>query len=178
MKNIPQIQYDISNGRDGQVILNIRGSMDATSAGAMIHEFNSIIKARKPSMLTVDMGLVTYLDDFGALVLVEMKNIIKKENGHFQIRNASGAIQEMLSILNVDTLEEKVSFGKKPRPGIFIRLGDAIIRIAGDKTGLAMINQLPGTHLVCDDHREAGTHRLQNHIAEGVGRGGKGKDIC
>ncbi|MBW1804303.1 MAG: anti-sigma factor antagonist, partial [Deltaproteobacteria bacterium] len=83
MKDAPQIQYDISQVQDGQMTLNIRGSMDAASAGAMIHEFESILKDRKPSMLTVDMGGVSYFDDFGALVLVQMRDIIRNENGHF-----------------------------------------------------------------------------------------------
>ena len=44
--------------------------MDSNNAGSLIQELSQHFKENPPGDLTVDLGNVTYLDDFGTLVLV------------------------------------------------------------------------------------------------------------
>lgn len=131
-KNPQLFQYDISDTDDGDITLHIQGSMDSSSAGPMIKELGNLLRHRAPSTLTVDLKNVAYMDDFGALVLVELKKIMTSREARFFLQNASEKVKEILSILNFDSLGEKVSFTKKRPPGIFVRLGEATIRHASD----------------------------------------------
>jgi len=131
-KNQQPCQYEVSGIDEGAVTLNIRGSMDASSAAPMIRELNAALQDRALSSLTVDLTGVTYLDDFGALILVELKKLLEDGKDKFHIKNASDKVKEMLAILNFDSLEKDTFFTKKRPPGIFIRLGDATLRYAAD----------------------------------------------
>lgn len=131
-KNPESCQYEVSEGDEGAVTLNIRGRMDASSAAPMIRELSAALQDRTLSSLTVDLTGVTYLDDFGALILVEIKKLLEDGKDEFYIKNASDKVKEMLAILNFDSLEKDTFFTKKRPPGIFIRLGDATLRYAAD----------------------------------------------
>jgi len=121
-------QYDISeNGKEG-IILRLTGSMDSSNAASMIKELTSLVKGRGRIPLNVDLGGVTYLDDFGALVLVELKKIATSENAGFQLINSSDRVKEILSVLSFDSLGETVSLPKQRLPGVFTRLGGATLR--------------------------------------------------
>jgi anti-anti-sigma regulatory factor len=79
MSNSPDSEscrYEVSQSDDGEVTLHIQGRMDASSAAATIDGLKSILQPPLPPALTVDLEKVTYLDDFGALVLVELKNLM------------------------------------------------------------------------------------------------------
>ena len=131
-KNPQPIQYDISENRDGGITLHIKGAMDVLSAGTMIREFSSLLEDRRPPSLIVDMVKVTYLDDFGALVLTELREIMARGNGHFQIKSASQKVKKMLDLFNVDVLDKKPAVTKKPIPGPLVRLGEGTIQVGAD----------------------------------------------
>lgn len=121
-------QYEISEDHQGAVTVSIFGSMDATNAGPMIEALSARLKKYAISSLTVDLERVDYLDDFGTLVLSELRNMMLHGKAAFQIIHASDKIKELLSILDFDSLNEQIPIGKKRSPGIFVRLGEAAIR--------------------------------------------------
>jgi len=131
-KKLQFCHYEISESDDGSTTLHIQGRLDASNAASMIEELSLLVKHRLHTSLTVDLEKLTYLDDFGALVLVELKKMIASGKGHFDLKNAGNKVKEILTILNFDSLEEKVSFTKKRPSGIFIRLGEATLRQASD----------------------------------------------
>jgi len=98
----------------------------------MIKGLSSKLKDRSYTSLTVDLEKVDYLDDFGALVLVELKEMMASRRSNFQLLNASDKVKKMLSILDFGSMGEEVSFTKKRTPNMFIRLGDATYRVALD----------------------------------------------
>ena len=125
-------QYELSE-RDGDgITIHIEGIMNASSAGTMIRRFEPLLKERRPRSLIVDLEKVSYLDDFGVLVLVELRNGISALRGRLEIINASQKIKEILSVSKFDALEERVSIPKKPRPRPLVRLGEATFRQAAD----------------------------------------------
>jgi len=124
-------QYQISQGRNGDITLYLQGNMDATNAASLIQELGREVKGKKPSSLTVDLKEVHYLDDFGALVLVELKRLVGGED-RFVLKNESDRIKEILFILNFSKLGERVTFVKKQAPGSLVRLGEATLRHAAD----------------------------------------------
>ena len=80
--------YDITESGDGSVTLQIHGNLNASNSGSMIREIEPILQERLPASLTVDLKDVGYMDDYGVLVLAEMKEIIIKGRGGFHLRNA------------------------------------------------------------------------------------------
>jgi phospholipid/cholesterol/gamma-HCH transport system permease protein len=72
---------------------------------------------------------VTYLDDFGALVLVELRDMITAAKGQFNLKNAR---EEVLFILNSGALAEAPPLIKVRAPSMFIRFGDAILRFGAE----------------------------------------------
>jgi phospholipid/cholesterol/gamma-HCH transport system permease protein len=135
MTNAPDSEssrYDVTHRGDGAIILHFQGRMDADTAPALIADLKSLLTKFPPSALTVDLANVTYLDDFGALVLAELKNLMPGRKDRFLLTNASDTINDMLSILNFDALGEPVAFGKKRTPDMFTRLGTEVFRLASD----------------------------------------------
>jgi len=106
--------------------------MDASSAASMTKELIPLLKKRPPSSLTVDLEKVTYLNDFGGLALIELKMLMNGEEGRFRLQNASDKVNEILSVLNFDTIIEEPSFVRQRSSGNFVRLGEATFRQASD----------------------------------------------
>ena len=126
------LPYEIlKNSPDGTTI-RFHGRMDSNNAGSLIQELSQYFKENPPGDLTVDLENVIYLDDFGILVLVELRKLTVKGNGEFNLENTGKKIREMLMFLNFDSLFKKVSFKKKRRQGIFVRLGEKTFDIVLD----------------------------------------------
>ena len=134
MKSVTDLEscrYEISEGADGMT-LRFSGRMDGTTAGAMIRELKDLLQARLPSFLTIDLGAVTYLDDLGALVLVEVRKMVPDGRGRFHLQNVSEAAGRILSLLDLDALAKRGMFKKKGRPNMLVRLGEGAILHGSD----------------------------------------------
>ncbi|NVL91260.1 MAG: MlaE family lipid ABC transporter permease subunit [Desulfobacterales bacterium] len=125
-------RYELSEADDGGITLHIQGSMDSSNAASMIKTLGNLLQSRIPCPVTVDLSKVTYLDDFGALVLVEIKKMVVNGKGYFYIENASNTVNKTLSVLNFDSLGKKVSPAENGAPGMLVRLGDAALRHVSD----------------------------------------------
>lgn len=117
--------------------------MDSGNAGSFMEDLSRYFSENPPGNLTVDLKNVTYLDDFGTLVLVELRKITVKANGDFQLLHPGEKIREMLMFLRFDSLFKKVSFEKKRRQGVFVRLGEKTFDIILDmKSAVSFIGAM------------------------------------
>ena len=135
MNNSPDTSacgFEVTLSDDGATTLHFEGRMDAVTAPAMIKGVKSLLTKNPPAILTVDLAQVTYLDDFGALVLVELKNLMSDGKDRLLLTNAGEKVKEVLAILNFDALGEPVSYAKKRSPDLFTRLGSEVFRQASD----------------------------------------------
>ena len=130
LKGTESCQYEVTEGDDGGIMLRIQGRMDSSSASQMIEVFGSLLNDRRPLSLRVDLEKVTYFDDFGTLVLVELRDIMNKAKGRLDVINAR---EDVLFVLDSESPEDKtVSIAIEQPPGMFIRFGEAIIQYAAD----------------------------------------------
>lgn len=120
--------FEVSDRLGGGIILHLKGRMDAASAAPMIGRLIPVVKGRSIRSLAVDLGGVTYFDDFGALVLVELRDAVSQEGAEFALENVSQKIREILTILNFDTMAERVPFAGKPSHDVFARMGESALR--------------------------------------------------
>jgi phospholipid/cholesterol/gamma-HCH transport system permease protein len=106
--------------------------MDSSNAGAMLRDLELLLHAKAPVSLTVDISQVTYVDDFGVLVLIQLRRLMIDKSGAFSLLHVSDKVREILSLLHFDELAEKAPLAKKMIPNIFIRLGDGALRHIND----------------------------------------------
>ncbi len=108
------------------------GRMDSANAGAMLRDLGPLLHGKAPISLTIDLAEVTYVDDFGVLVLIQLRHMITAQNGSFSLIHVTDKVRKILSLLHFDDLTEKIPLAKKQGPNIFIRLGDATLRHIND----------------------------------------------
>jgi phospholipid/cholesterol/gamma-HCH transport system permease protein len=125
LKNRQDCRYDISE-KNGEITVCMQGKMDLSNAACLIRRLTAGFKNRFPASLTVDMEKVTYLDDFGVLVLLELKDMAS--DSRMQLINTGDKVQEILSLHNFDAFGRGAALVKRRPPGMFIRLGEAAIR--------------------------------------------------
>ena len=106
--------------------------MDALTAAETITGIKSILHPPLPPELTVDLKKVTYLDDFGALVLVELKQLLAREKSKLHLKNADQKVKEVLTILKFDAFGEPQALTRKPRSNMFVRMGEGVLGQATD----------------------------------------------
>jgi phospholipid/cholesterol/gamma-HCH transport system permease protein len=131
-QDFPSCRYTVSQNADGALTLHLQGRMDAATAAETITGIKSILQPPLPPALTVDLEKVTYLDDFGVLVLVELKNLVAGQKSRLYLKNADKRVKEILSILKYDALGEPAAFTRKSHPNMFIRLGEGALGQAAD----------------------------------------------
>jgi len=125
-EDLQSCRYELAHGDDGAVTLQLQGRMDAVTAAETIAGIKSILQLPLPPALTVDLEKVTYLDDFGALVLIELKNLLAARKSELYLKNANPKVKKTLSILKYDAIGAPAAFTRRPAPNMFIRLGDAV----------------------------------------------------
>jgi len=124
--------YVVSEKNNGDFIVRFQGKMDVESSAPILEGLQLTIKKKSPALLAVDLDNVTYFDDFGALVLMELRNAVTARGGRFEIIGVRSQAQDILSLVNFDDLEACAFFERKRTENVFVRLGDATLTQASN----------------------------------------------
>ena len=130
--NRPSPYFEVEETGGGDMTLHFWGRLDVSRSSAMLRELDAFFRKGAPSSLSVDLSRVTYLDDFGALVLVELKRMMTGANRGFRIQKPAKEVQEALHVFRFDSLGDSAALSRKQTPGFLVRLGDAAIRHVND----------------------------------------------
>ena len=122
--------FEISEKSKGEIIINLKEKIDVETSPLILKKLSSLIKIKSPCFLTINLAEVSYFDDFGALLLLEIRNLISEQNGSFKIINATNKAKEILSLVKFDSIENYAPVIKKKSINIFIRIGGATINEA------------------------------------------------
>lgn len=126
--------YSISDGKNNEILFHLKGKIDAETSAAILKKIYPLIKKKSPSTLIADLDGITCFDDFGALLLIELRQTIFDHKGKFRIINMKPEVQEILSQVGFDSNERCVALRKKKPPNLFWILGDTTFsHIAGIK---------------------------------------------
>ncbi len=120
--------YEALDDRKGGLILHLTGRMDSVNAGAMLRALGPLLRTSAPVSLTVNLAEVTYVDDFGVLVLIQLRRMMTARSGAFSLLHVSERAREVLSLLHFEDLTGKAPLAKKQSPSLFVRLGGATLR--------------------------------------------------
>lgn len=121
--------YEITENDRGSLFIHFIGKMDIETSGPVLKSLHALIKKKSPGSLTADLENVTYLDDFGALILFEIKQVMTKRKGAFRIINAGAGAKGILSQIDFDQTEA-CAVKKKSSPNMLVRLGESVINEA------------------------------------------------
>jgi len=110
----------------------MEGRMDASNAASLVGELKALLKDQSSRSLTVDLKDVTYLDDFGVLVFVELKKMLNLQNGKLLFVNANEKVAEVLSVIDFSSLGKSTLFTKKRPVGPLTHLGETTLSHAVD----------------------------------------------
>lgn len=122
--------FDVSIPISGELILSLKGDVDAGTSAAILKDICSLLKKGVPSSLVVDLADVRYFDDYGALILMEIRQILIEKKGRFQAVNLSSTIKEILAGIVFDESRRCIPLVRKKSHNLFVRLGEATIRQA------------------------------------------------
>lgn len=124
----PSPLYELSGNESGELLVTVKGKMDVDTAATLHSTLTEVIKSKSPVSLSIDLGGVTSFDDYGALVLLELKHLMPPEKGVFKLVNASGQPQSILSQVDFES-HEKCAQPQKPKRtvNILVRLGESSI---------------------------------------------------
>ena len=120
--------YNLVAGPDGTIGLQFMGRIDHHCAAVLIKNLKSEIKAREPKKVSADLNRITYFDDFGVLVLTELRNYLKSRNIPFSLIQPPPKAGEVLALFNFEDPDSCQLMTPQKKQNLIVRLGDAFIR--------------------------------------------------
>jgi phospholipid/cholesterol/gamma-HCH transport system permease protein len=123
----PSEHYRLMIGPDGSVGLQFMGRLDRHVAGGLLKAILADLKADPPRKVTADLNRVTYFDDFGALILFELRRFAESRQIGFGVVQPPPRVAEILGLTNFAEPQVCTPLIPKRRPNLIVRLGDAAI---------------------------------------------------
>jgi phospholipid/cholesterol/gamma-HCH transport system permease protein len=124
--------YRLEEDGRGGVTLHLEGRIGVSDSAGLIKRLDRSLTPQAGGTVAVDLGRVTYLDDYGVLLLSEIKMSTLQKKADFYLQNISHEISKTLSMYNFDTLGRSESFRKPKRANVLTRLGEATMRQAAE----------------------------------------------
>ncbi len=120
--------YEISIKEKGKISICLIGRIDVETTPTILEKLLPEVKSHSFQSVIIDLHHVSYFDDFGALVVSELKKIALADSAKFSIINARSKTKEILSIVNFDTDEKIISLTKKDSSNFIINSGEVTLQ--------------------------------------------------
>ena len=118
---------DISYHADSSIVVRPGHDIDVETAASLLNEVIAIVRTKKVNTLTFDLSHVNYLDEFGCILLSEIKDAVHRRNGKFNLVHANQETENAFRKFLTEQYNQ-CAILKRKNPGIFVSLGDATIR--------------------------------------------------
>jgi anti-anti-sigma factor len=89
---------------DGSTVISVRGEIDHTNAASLRRDILAAATERRPNVILVDLGLVTFLDSAAIGALVGAQKEASAEGVRVVVHRASPFVQRQLSVAGVQEL--------------------------------------------------------------------------
>jgi phospholipid/cholesterol/gamma-HCH transport system permease protein len=120
--------YKLQSDANGTIGLQFIGRIDHRCAAALIDGLKTEIMTRQPKKVFADLNRITYFDDFGVLVLTELRNQLNQQHIPFSLIQPPPKAGEVLALFNFDDPDSCKPIAPKRRYNLIVRFGDAFIR--------------------------------------------------
>lgn len=135
MKKPDQIKskyYNLSEDENGSYTVRFHGKLDVDSSPEIIVQLIREVNSLSFTSLTADIDDVSYFDDFGLLVLIELKKAVKDRNGEFRITDKNETAKNILSLTELDLYKPAETVKRKRPRRIVERFGENVIKNASN----------------------------------------------
>jgi anti-anti-sigma factor len=100
---------------DGAAVMSVRGEVDHANAGELRLAIQSVLAHRRPHLIRVDLGLVTFIDSGAVGSLVAAHRMAQAEGVGLVVSNVSPFVGRQLTVAGVaDLLGAPPSAGTGP----------------------------------------------------------------
>ncbi|QTA90099.1 MlaE family lipid ABC transporter permease subunit [Desulfonema magnum] len=137
--------YEITERTKGELTIHFIGRMDIETSPPVLKEMLVLIREKSPFSVIADLERVTYFDDFGSLVLFEIKQFMTAQKGKFDIVNISGKAEKILSQTDFNSDELCTPLKRKRAFNLIIHLGESVIK---DASGIKFMVSFIGSVMI------------------------------
>ena len=123
----PDVSIYFSEGRKGEMIVSINGRMDHKTASHLITTIRSKVRQTSISSLLVQLDDVSYFDDYGALVLNELQEIMKISGGQLIIEDPHHKTETLFSFIDLKDFQPPALTDQMPHDNFISRVGQSTI---------------------------------------------------
>lgn len=120
--------YHLVASDDGAIGIQFNGQIDHRVAADLLKQLTREIKTRKPNHVTVDLHRVSYFDDFGVLVLTQLRNQLQEQNVAFRLAPPPPKVAEILTMTNFDAPGMCAPLIPKKQEHFIVRIGDSVLK--------------------------------------------------
>jgi anti-anti-sigma factor len=104
---------------DGSTVISVRGEIDHATARELHEEIVTAVTDRRPGILKVDLGLVTFLDSAAVGALVSAQREASTEGTRLVVNKASPFVARQLRIAGVHEILGLPAGADAPEQGLF-----------------------------------------------------------
>jgi len=94
----PSCICEIFENSNGNLRISLSGPLTIGTAAPILAELAAIVKKKSFTALTLDLSNINAMDDYGALVLYELKNTILRPGQDFQVQNTPEKIKPVMAL--------------------------------------------------------------------------------
>lgn len=124
--------YNLSEDEKGCYTVRFHGKLDAGSSAEIIAQLLHDLHSLSLTAITADLDDVSYFDDFGLLVLIELKKAVKSRNGEFRITDKNEKAISILSLTESDLYKPAETVKRKRPRRIVEQFGETVIKNASN----------------------------------------------
>ncbi len=122
--------YQLVASKDGAIGIQFIGRIDHHVASGLLEELSAEIQIRKPTRVAVDLNRITYFDDYGVLVLSELRNQLHSIEIPFNLVQPPPKAAEVIALTNFDDPTACRPIEPKKTAPLILRFGANAIRQA------------------------------------------------
>lgn len=113
----------------GRTVVRLTGRVDTAASPALLSGILSDLGRDISGQLIADLSGVEFMDDYGALLLYELRRRAEKAGGSLELRGVPDAVDEMLRMVRYEELVRGVAAAKPGPDPFLVRLGGAGLEV-------------------------------------------------
>ncbi len=119
--------FEISETGGETHLIKLCGRLDIETAMGTYHKLSAELKNRAIGFLDVDISGISYLDDYGVLVLYELKHALDLNTEHFRLVHVPQRFSKTLSLVNFDFEKRCPLSSRRIGENFIVQLGETTI---------------------------------------------------
>ncbi len=121
--------FDVSEDANTGWTISLSGEFTIQTAADALKALSLRLKDYPGETIRFDLTSVTHMDDYGALVLYEVKHMLDMKMDRFVIQNAPDNFKKIAEMVHFDVDQHCPLSSGRTRQNLIVELGEATIRI-------------------------------------------------